>query len=178
MSYMLQKSIELVKERVPIFDVARQYTQLKPLSAGLNARDAGAWYTARCPMPDHNDETPSFYIYPPGRWHCYGCHAHGDVIDLEHICGEHIEMWSAIVALATKFDIELPRRPKSWCSYQEQKAAIERSAQGVRKSIRRKRLFELLILPDFQEYSDPNIHSLELTRAWREWNTSMTKIGL
>lgn len=175
MSYILQKSIELIKEQVPIFDVARRYTELRPLWSGLNARAEGAWYTARCPLPDHEDRTASFYIYPPGRFHCYGCHARGDVIDLEQACGGHTEMWTAIVALATQFDVELPRRSERWHERQKQKAAIERNALAVRKSIRKKRLFELLVLPDFRQ---DKVTDLELARAWREWSTSMAKLGL
>jgi len=35
---------------------------------------------AICPF--HNEKTPSFYIYlNDNKYHCYGCGAHGDVID-------------------------------------------------------------------------------------------------
>ncbi len=36
----------------------------------------------RCPLPDHDDSTPSFQIKKPGnRWKCYGCQRYGGPID-------------------------------------------------------------------------------------------------
>jgi DNA primase len=43
---------------------------------------SGNTMEGRCPYEDHEDETPSFCVYPDGRFHCYGCGRHGDVIDL------------------------------------------------------------------------------------------------
>jgi DNA primase len=31
--------------------------------------------------PFHNEKTPSFVIYPEGRFYCFGCKEHGDAID-------------------------------------------------------------------------------------------------
>lgn len=33
---------------------------------------------ARCPF--HSEKTASFRVYPDGTFHCFGCHAYGDVI--------------------------------------------------------------------------------------------------
>lgn len=34
-----------------------------------------------CPL--HNDKTPSFVVYPDGKWHCFGaCNRGGDILDL------------------------------------------------------------------------------------------------
>lgn len=30
-----------------------------------------------CPMPDHNDKTPSFLVDEDNGYHCFGCGAHG-----------------------------------------------------------------------------------------------------
>lgn len=37
-----------------------------------------------CPLPGHDDRSPSFKVYSePGRgWYCYGCHRGGGAIDL------------------------------------------------------------------------------------------------
>ena len=37
---------------------------------------------ARCLLPSHEDTNPSFTVYPDQRFHCFGCGATGDVIDL------------------------------------------------------------------------------------------------
>lgn len=34
----------------------------------------------RCLLPDHDDSTPSFWLYED-HWHCYGCSRGGDAID-------------------------------------------------------------------------------------------------
>jgi hypothetical protein len=34
-----------------------------------------------CCCPFHGETTPSFNIYPDDHYHCYGCGAHGDVIE-------------------------------------------------------------------------------------------------
>jgi RepB DNA-primase from phage plasmid len=35
----------------------------------------------RCPLPDHEDRTPSCKLYAD-HWHCYGCGRHGSIYDL------------------------------------------------------------------------------------------------
>lgn len=52
--------------------VARNY--------GLVIRQKGYRYWACCPL--HGEKTPSLCFFPDGRWHCFGCGAHGDAADL------------------------------------------------------------------------------------------------
>ncbi len=35
----------------------------------------------RCPLPDHDDRTPSFRVYPGNGWRCYGCGQAGTIYD-------------------------------------------------------------------------------------------------
>ena len=37
--------------------------------------------TIRCPLPDHDDRTPSFHLYDEG-WYCHGCERGGSIYDL------------------------------------------------------------------------------------------------
>lgn len=50
----------------------------------LTGNVADAEGKVRCPLPDHEDRTPSCHAYPdPGRgWYCYGCSRGGGIIDL------------------------------------------------------------------------------------------------
>jgi hypothetical protein len=57
-TYGFRKCCDAVRNAVPIEQIARRYTDLEPLGGQ-------AWFTGRCPLPDHDDRTPSFYIYPP-----------------------------------------------------------------------------------------------------------------
>lgn len=45
-------------------------------------RRTGSRWRGNCPIPDHDDTTPSFTVYPDGRWHCFGCGRSGDVYTL------------------------------------------------------------------------------------------------
>jgi CHC2-type zinc finger protein/Toprim domain-containing protein len=44
----------------------------------LSLKRDGRFYVALCPF--HGEKTPSFHVYPD-HFHCFGCGAHGDVID-------------------------------------------------------------------------------------------------
>lgn len=44
---------------------------------------AGDRWRGSCPLPDHDDATPSFVVYPDGGWYCFGkCQRGGDVFTL------------------------------------------------------------------------------------------------
>lgn len=52
----------------------------------------------RCPLPTHDERTPSFYVNPtPERgWHCFGCGADGDIYTLAGLLwghGDHGRDW-------------------------------------------------------------------------------------
>ena len=40
------------------------------------------WYKTTCPMPDHRDDSPSFFIQPEKNFfNCFGCGARGNLIE-------------------------------------------------------------------------------------------------
>jgi DNA primase len=170
-TYGFRKCCEAVRAAVPIEVIVRRYTELRPLGGK-------AWFIGRCPLPDHDDHDPSFYIYAPGRWWCYGCNRGGDVIDLEFFCGDYGELWEAMIALKEEFDVKLPRRPETWHSWQKTKYEIRDVAEEVRKEIRRERLFKMLVLsgPEFR-IEDPEERRAAIERAWKVWESGMRRIG-
>jgi len=71
--------VERVKRGVSIIQVVGQYVALRGTDRVL---------TGRCPF--HDDHAPSLAVYADsGTFHCYGCGAHGDVLDfvmrIEHV---------------------------------------------------------------------------------------------
>ena len=48
--------------------------------AGIILNKKGDKYSARCPF--HQETAASFWLYPDNHFHCYGCRAHGDDVDL------------------------------------------------------------------------------------------------
>jgi len=83
------ESIAELKALVDIVDVAGDYTTLKKRKVGL--------YRGCCPL--HNESTGSFDVDQyKQQFHCYGCGAHGDVLDL--IAGvERLDKVGAIKSL-------------------------------------------------------------------------------
>jgi len=59
-------------------EIAKQ-TPILSLYSFQKLRKLGSRYTALCPF--HNEDTPSFVIYPDNSFYCFGCQAHGDAID-------------------------------------------------------------------------------------------------
>ncbi|MFH1622254.1 MAG: CHC2 zinc finger domain-containing protein [Candidatus Omnitrophota bacterium] len=59
-------------------ETAKQ-TPILSLYSFQKLRKLGSRYAALCPF--HNEKTSSFFIYPNNTFHCFGCQAHGDVID-------------------------------------------------------------------------------------------------
>jgi DNA primase catalytic core len=86
--------IDLVKSRSDIVKVASGYMQLDHSNKGL------------CPL--HSEGNPSFQVYPAEqRFHCYGCHKHGDVIDLVML-KENRQFYDVLSDLAQKAGVPLP----------------------------------------------------------------------
>jgi hypothetical protein len=54
---------------------AREYVQAL---TGVEVSSSGRLC---CPLPDHEDRSPSFQVYDDG-WHCFGCGRGGSIIDL------------------------------------------------------------------------------------------------
>lgn len=62
-------------------EIARIKSARSVLEFMENPRKAGTCYKSRCPLPGHNERTPSFYCYPDGGYWCFGCGRGGkDVI--------------------------------------------------------------------------------------------------
>lgn len=61
-------------------------------------------YVGLCPF--HDEKTPSFKIYPDAHYHCFGCGAHGDIIDFLQAV-EHLTFYEALQSLANQAGIPL-----------------------------------------------------------------------
>src|SRR5215216_481503 len=114
---------ETLRERVVLRELAERYTELK---------GSGDKLRGRCPFPDHQDDTPSFYVYPDERFYCFGCSRHGDVTDLwANTQGIEPEIEAAL-DLAREYGVEPPERdPEARRKHQERR---EREAEYVRQA--------------------------------------------
>jgi DNA primase len=159
-SYGFRKCCEAIRDAVPIEEVARQYTHLEPFGGK-------AWFTGRCPLPDHEDKTPSFYIYPPGRYHCYGCGGSGDVVDLEFHCGDYSELWEAMISLAVEHDVDLPERPRHWLARQERQKPVKDALEEVKVRHVQRRLYRLFA-PVIERIEDQAERTAEKVQTWHD----------
>ena len=89
-------TIEAVKERAEILELARVDTEL---------RKAGIEWVGRCPF--HSERTGSFYVNPVKRlYHCHGCGVGGDSI--AYVRARHaLDFTGAIEWLAERFNVPL-----------------------------------------------------------------------
>lgn len=161
-----RKSLEAVKTAVPLEAYAGEHANMEPFGSG-------GWFMGRCPLPAHEDRTPSFYIYPDGdrghsaRAHCYGCGFHGDVLDLCQAIEGHAELWSAMISLSQRYGVSLPKRPDRWHSWNGEKA---RRRKAVRDALARsyQRRFFRLLGGYLEAIEDPAEREREGRQLWRD----------
>ena len=161
-SYGFRKCCKAVRDGVPIEDVARRYTDLEPFGSS-----AKAWFIGRCPMPDHPDNDPSFYIYPPGRWWCYGCGRGGDVVDLEFHCGDYGELWEAMISLAVEYDVALPERPPTWFARQERQKPVRDALEEAKVRHVQPRLYRIFA-PAIEQIENEAERKEEKAQTWHD----------
>jgi DNA primase len=159
-SYSFGKCCEIIREVVPLEKVARRYTEVRSLGGR-------AWFTGRCALPDHEDKTHSFYIYPPGRWWCYGCGRGGDVVDLEFYCGDYTELWEAMISLAVEYDVELPERPRRWFARQERQKPVRDALEEAKVHHVQRRLYRLFA-PIIERIEDQTERKAEKAQTWHD----------
>ncbi len=65
----------------------------------------GRQYLGLCPF--HGEKTPSFHVYED-HYHCFGCGAHGSVIDF-FMQSEKVSFREAVESLAARAGMSLPQ---------------------------------------------------------------------
>jgi 5S rRNA maturation endonuclease (ribonuclease M5) len=79
------KILPSISANQTVHEIALQIIAENPLDEfcrkeGIALKREGALLAALCPL--HEEDTPSFKVYSDNHFYCYGCHKHGDVIDL------------------------------------------------------------------------------------------------
>lgn len=109
MKYLFSESIiSRIKDRVDVPGACRAY--------GVELNRRGNKWLACCPLPGHSEKTPSFTVFDDGKFYCYGCHCHGDVIDFTRLMFG-LSFRDALAKLAADFGVDgsgpvIPARPK------------------------------------------------------------------
>ncbi|MDP9480660.1 MAG: CHC2 zinc finger domain-containing protein [Actinomycetota bacterium] len=162
--YMFKKALEAVKAAVRIEDVAAHYTDLAPEGNGR--------LRTRCVAPDHEDRHPSMLIrIDTQRFRCWSCGLHGDVVDLERIAGRHLEAWTAVIALADRHGVELPRRSERWHGWSVEKGRRHDELQRWRERRYQRRLYRLFAAESIAAIEDDAEREREAATTWEELGT-------
>ncbi len=79
---------------------------------GVRLERRGERFWGRCPLPGHQDDSPSFVVYRgDAGWYCFGCHRGGDLYALHmHLTGDD-NFAAAVAALAADAGLPIGNRP-------------------------------------------------------------------
>jgi len=105
---MFNEILSQVKDRVDISSACQAY--------GVQLHRRGNRLVGLCPFPDHQEKTGSFTVFDDEKFYCFGCHKHGDVIDLVRL-QFGLSFRDSIAKLSRDFGIDdcgllIPARPK------------------------------------------------------------------
>jgi DNA primase len=162
-----RRVIDEAKANVPVIDLADL------LCGPGNMRRIGEEWTARCPLNDHEDKSPSFTVNPEKNvWFCHGCLRGGDVVELARFAWDFdkAEVAAAAAHLLMKFGYEVPQRPHRWLEKEARHARWREEAEKVRAEAVRRRVFRLLILPTVNLIEKVEECAEEIERAWRDFS--------
>jgi hypothetical protein len=159
-----RRVIDEAKVKVPVIDLADL------LCGPGKMRRIGQRWVAKCPLPGHDERTPSFTVFrKTNSWYCFGaCQRGGDVVDLAAAAwgyGEG-EMAMAAANLLHEFGHELPPRPASWYAKQKRQKPIRDAINQARFDHLRRRLFRRFFEPSLLQIEDPEERKAEAVIFW------------
>jgi hypothetical protein len=160
----LTTPIDAAKDAVTVFELA------DTLCGPGALRRVGSEWTARCPLPDHTDRTPSFTVNPSKNlWWCHGCLRGGDVVKLAQLAWGYAVRDSHIAAanLLHEFGHALPERPPSWFRKQGRQQPIRGALEQVRVHSVQRRLMRILA-PFIARIEDDGERRDEALKVWDE----------
>ena len=143
-------------------------------------RTVGGKLLGRCPLPDHEDRTPSFYCYSNGSgfydsWWCFGCNRGGDVIDLYDAQeGPFQSKVIALHALADGFGLKLWRPEDFMSDFQLAAMKVKRGIEAALDRALRKWYFEIHAMPQINAIEDESERRLLLEKALKEAGLART----
>src|SRR5215218_2585785 len=164
------RPIDAAKEAVPVIDLADR------LIGPGGLRRVGKEWAGRCPLPDHEDRSPSFTVNAEKNvFFCHGCLCGGDVVELARLAWGYDQRDAHVAAamLLMEFGHDVPQRSPAWFRKQERQKPRRDAVEQTRNNVLRRRLFKYLILPLINTIEDEEEHNRELDRAWSEFQRLM-----
>ncbi len=168
------RPIDAAKEAVSIIDLADR------LCGPGGLRRVGKEWAGRCPLPDHEDRSPSFTVNPEKNvFFCHGCLRGGDVVTLAQLAWGYDERDMAMVAanLLHEFGHEIPARPPAWHRKQERQKSVRSAVKHTVKANYKRQVFKYCILPNLMLGGDEGEREAEISRVWAEFETVMNRMA-
>jgi hypothetical protein len=159
------RPIDEAKRVVPVIDLADRL--LGP--GGL--RRIGKEWVGRCPLPDHEDRSPSFTVNTEKNvWFCHGCLRGGGVVELARLAWayDEREAHTAAAMLLMEFGYEVPQRPATWFRKQQRQAPVRRALEGAARRRCQRRIYRWLFAPVVARLDDEDERLLEARAAWQD----------
>ncbi len=156
--------IEEAKAAVPTVDLADRLC-----GPGQLRRIGGERWTALCPLPGHDEKTPSFVVYPGDRgWWCYGCQRGGDVVDLAQAAWGIDRADQAAAEVLMTFGHPIPERPPAWFARQQRQRPMRDKVAEVRTEVLMRRLFRFVFEPMIAAHEDADERAEMAADLWRD----------
>jgi hypothetical protein len=155
------KPITTAKELVSTLNLAR-------LLCGDTMSETGGKWQACCPLPDHDDKTPSFFVFGDGGWWCFGCLRGGDVVELARLAWGYYQRDAHVAAanLLHEFGHEIPKRAPAWFRKQERQKQMRDTIAEAKVEVMTRRLWRYTVEPLVAEIEDPEERTAAAERLW------------
>jgi DNA primase len=134
--------IDEAKRLVPTIDLADRIL----IDRG-RLRHVGREWVGRCPLPGHEDRSPSFTVNPEKNvFFCHGCLRGGDVIELARLVWRYDQRDAHIAAAEVlhEFGHEIPSRPPAWYRKQERQKPMRDALEEAKVKSTQRRLMRIL----------------------------------
>jgi hypothetical protein len=157
------RPIDAAKEAVPVVDLADRLVG----AGGL--RRVGKEWAGRCPLPDHEDRSPSFTVNAEKNlWFCHGCLHGGDVVDLARLAWgyDDREAHTAAAYLLMEFGHPVPERPPPWFRKQERQRPIRDAIEEARIEVLMRRLWRWVFEPVLADIEDADERARVGNELW------------
>src|SRR5215204_4602414 len=155
--------INAAKEAVPVIDLADLL-----LGPGRMRRVGKEW-AGRCPLPDHEDRSPSFTANREKNvWVCHGCLRGGDVVELYRLYHgyEQREAHTAAAMLLLEFGHTPPERPPAWFRKNERQRRTRELIEDARLESLTRRLWKYVFAPIVETIEDEEERQEIARKLW------------
>jgi DNA primase len=154
--------IDAAKEAVLVIDLANRLA-----SPGKMHRLGKTWAT-NCVLPNHEDRSPSFVVYPEtNSWYCFSCLRGGDVVELARLAWGYDERDAHVAAayLLMEFGHEVPQRPPAWFRKQQRQQPVRLALEEVKARSAQRKLMRLF-KPYLARIEDADERYDEALKLW------------